>query len=190
MRKITLDIETTNAAPGRIDPGTMNLALVAIHDSETDTYDSFLEEDLPRLWAILERADAIIGYNSDHFDIPILNRYYPGDLTHIKSIDLLVDVRASLGRRIKLDAIAEATLGRKKTGSGLDAIEWWEQGDVERVRAYCIEDVKITKQIYDFALENGFIKYSDFGKTQKVSIDTRAWEENDDKTSMTHTLPF
>lgn len=189
MRKITLDIETTNAAPGRIDPAAMELAMICIHDSDTGSFDSFTKEELPRLWPILERADALIGYNSDHFDIPILNKYYPGDLARIKSIDLLAAIRDSLGRRLKLDSVAEATLGRKKIGSGLDSIQWWQNGEVEKVREYCIEDVRITKEVYEYALKNGSIKYMDFGEKKVVPIDTSAWE-NGDKSALNHTLPF
>jgi len=189
MRNITLDIETTSAAPGRIDPNTMELAIVCIHDSKTDSYDSFTKEELPRLWPTLEHADALIGYNSDHFDIPILNKYYPGDLTRIKSIDLLASIRDSLGRRLKLDSVAEATLGRKKIGSGLDSVTWWKEGLIDKVREYCIEDVRITKEVYEYALKNGSVKYMDFGEKKIVPIDTSAWE-NGDTSALNHTLPF
>lgn len=190
MRKITFDIETTSATPGRVDPRAMELALVAIHDSATDRYDSFTQDELPRLWSIIERADMLIGYNSDHFDIPILNRYYAGDLSKIKSLDLLAEIRNSLGRRLKLDSVAEATLGKKKSGSGLEAVAWWQKGEVEKVRAYCLDDVKITKGIYDYALKNGSIRYMDFKTKKKVPLDTTHWEQGNTKTTMTHTLPF
>lgn len=188
MKKITLDIETTTAT-GRFDISAMELALIAIHDSETDSFESFTEEELPNLWPIIEKADVLIGYNSDHFDIPILNKYYAGDLTQIRSIDLLKEIKDSLGRRLKLDSIAEATLGRKKTGHGLDAVKWWEEGKIEKVRTYCIEDVRITKDIYEFALKNGFVKYSDFGDMKKIPLETSMWEGGE-KTTLTHTLPF
>ena len=75
----------------------------------------------------------LIGFNSDHFDIPLLNKYYPGDLTKIKSLDLLVEVKRSLGRRLRLDTIAEATLGMKKSGHGLEATRWWKEGKADLV---------------------------------------------------------
>lgn len=190
LRKITFDIETTSASPGRVDPSDMELALVGIHDSATDTYDSFTQEELPRLWNILERADILIGYNSDHFDIPILNKYYAGDLTNIKSVDLLAEIRASLGRRLKLDSVAEATLGKKKSGSGLDAVNWWKQGEIEKVRKYCLHDVKITKEVYDFARTNGFVQYMDFKKKKKVPLETAHWETVEGAATLNHTLPF
>ena len=113
MRKVTFDIETSNLFQdvGSNDPSKLALSVVCIHDSETDSYSSYLEEDLGKLWPILEKTDMLIGYNSDHFDIPLLNKYYPGDLSKIKSVDLLKEIRASLGRRINLDDGAEAPIG-------------------------------------------------------------------------------
>lgn len=187
MRCITLDIETTSSAT--FDMASMELSIAGFHDSNTDEYDAVTIDELPRLWALLESADAIVGFNSNHFDIPILNRYYPGDLTAIKSIDLLESVKESLGRRIKLDAIAKATLGKKKSGSGLDAVKWWQEGEVEKVKKYCIDDVKITRAIYEFALKEGYLKFADFKEVRKIPIDTSSWTGGE-KTPLTHTMPF
>ena len=154
MRKIVFDIETdgiiTTVGNKQVFP---NMYVVCIYDSQTDKFSSYTQEQLKDLWPILEKADLLIGYNSDSFDIPILNKYYSGDLTKIASLDLLTEIKNSLGRRIKLDNIAGATLGRNKTGHGLEAMEWWKQGKYQDVIDYCTEDVRITKDIYEFALK-------------------------------------
>lgn len=180
MRKIVFDIETSNFfdETGSNDPASLSLACVCIHDSETDTYLSFREETLGDLWPILEKADLLIGFNSDHFDIPLLNKYYRGDLTKIKSIDLLKEVRKSLGRRIKLDTLAEATLKRNKTAHGLEASAWWKKGEYQKVIDYCIEDVRITKDIYDYARKHGHLKYKDGGVIKEIPLDTSEWEKS------------
>jgi len=191
MKKIVFDIETKNAFQdvGKADPVLLDVSVVCIHDSETDTYSSYLEEELPKLWPILESADMLIGYNSDHFDIPILNKYYPGDLTHIKSLDLLKEIRSVLGRRLRLDSVAEATLGTKKSGSGLQAIEWWRKGEIEKIKKYCLDDVRITKGVYDYARKHNLLKYKDLNQVREIKLDTSNWEEKGD-VSITHTLPF
>ncbi|MCE9541329.1 ribonuclease H-like domain-containing protein [Candidatus Kaiserbacteria bacterium] len=191
MRVVTFDIETANwlADTGSSDVTALSIAIVCIHDSETDTYSSYLESELPQLWPILERTDVLVGYNSDHFDVPLLNKYYPGDLTRIKSLDLLKEVHASLGRRLRLDAIAEGTLGVKKSGSGSQSLQWWRAGEIDKVRQYCLKDVEITRKIFDYALEKGGIKYKELGKTREVKLDTSKWllpESN----SMTFSLGF
>lgn len=193
MRKITFDIETRNLFQdvGSNDPAALDISVVCIHDSLTDEYTSYLQEDFKKLWPILEQADMFITFNGDHFDIPLLNKYYSGDLTKIKSLDLMAEVKNTLGRRIKLDTLAEATLGRNKSGHGLEAITWWQNGEIDKIIKYCIEDVKITKELYDYALKNGMLKYKDFtsGKILDIKLNTASWEKKEEG-AMTFTLPF
>jgi DEAD/DEAH box helicase domain-containing protein len=103
------------------------------------------------------------------------------------SLDLLDEIKKSLGRRLKLDTIAEATLGRKKIGHGLEAMSWWKQGLFDKVKAYCEEDVKITKDIYDYALKNGHLKYKDGGIIKEIKLDTSSWDKKA-HSAITHTL--
>lgn len=192
MRQITFDIETANILPSfqRGDMTQLELALVGIHDSETGEYSSYVKEELPQLWPIIERADVLIGYNSDSFDIPLLNRYYPGDLTKFRSIDLMVEVQQVLGRRLRLQSLAQATLGRGKGGDGLKSVEWWQQGLVDKVREYCIEDVRITRELFDHARTHGSLKYMDFKTKREVKLDTSRWDAPEEPVALTHTLPF
>ncbi len=192
MRKIVFDIETSNTFRdvGSSDPAALDLAVVCIYDYKEDKYTCFFQDELSKLWKILEDTDIIIGFNSDHFDLPLLNKYFPGDLTQIKSLDILKEVQKSLGRRIKLDTLAEATLGETKSGHGLQAIKWWAEGKYEEVANYCKQDVKVTKKIYDYAIKHGKLKYKDLGQIKEIPIDTSSWEKLSEKPSITHTLPF
>ena len=191
MRAITFDIESISdsVVRGHIDVNEQELTVVAIHDSETGEYSSYFKEELHKLWPILEHADMLIGFNSDSFDIPLLNRYYPGDLSHIRSLDLLSEVQKVLGRRIRLQSLAEATLGRGKTGEGLKAGEWWKEGKRDEVAKYCIEDVRLTRDLYDYALEHGLLKYKDLRDIRDIKLDTSLWgQELKTPATMTHAL--
>jgi DEAD/DEAH box helicase domain-containing protein len=192
MRKVVFDIETKNffQETGSNDPASLDIAVVCVYDSARDLYEGFFEEDLSKLWPILEKTDLLIGFNSDHFDIPLLNKYYPGDLTKIKSIDLLKEVKKSIGRRIKLASLAEATLGCSKSANGLIATNWWKEGKKEQVKKYCLDDVRLTKRIYDYAVENGRLKYFDHGVIKEIPLDTTNWEKISDKPTLNFTLPF
>lgn len=174
MRKIVFDIETKNFTA---DLESMELSLVAIYDSETDQYTSYVESELKNLWPILERADILIGFNSEHFDIPILNKYYPGDLTKIPHLDILKEIKTSYGRRMKLDQLAEGTLGKNKIGHGSDAVKWWKTGEIEKIREYCIEDVKITKELYDYALANQKLIFKETNQLKEIPLNTLEWEK-------------
>lgn len=192
MRIVTFDIETYGTfGSGARSLDGLELTVCCIHDSETDTYQSFLKEELPRLWKILENTDALVGFNSDHFDIPILNKYYPGDLTKIRSIDLLKEISDVLGRRVRLDAVAAGTLGTKKSGSGLDAMRWWKEGNIEALKKYCLKDVEITKKIFDHALKNGTLTFKELGIKKEVKLDTSKWlAASGSATKLTKTLGF
>ncbi len=194
MRAITFDIESISdsVVRGHIDVREQELTVVAIHDSETGEYSSYFKEELPKLWPIIERADMLIGFNSDSFDIPLLNRYYPGDMTHIRSLDLMSEVQKALGRRIRLQSLAEATLGRGKSGDGAKAGAWWKDGEKEKVRDYCIEDVRITRELYDYALLHGILKYKDLRDIRDIKLDISLWNCKTVPTSaaMTHALPL
>ena len=191
MKTLVFDIETANwfGEPGVEDYSHLKIALVGTYDSFSQTYDSFLVDEFPRLWQLIEGADALVGYNSDHFDIPLLNYYYPGDLTKIKSIDLMKEMYDVLGRRIRLDAVAEGTIGKKKSGHGGQSVIWWKNGEVEKVRKYCLKDVELTKDLYLYALENKALKYKELGKTHEVKLNTDSWGKNDAK-PMTFSLGF
>ena len=192
MRVVTFDIETANffTDVNSNDPADLTLALICTHDSETNSFMTYLEPELANLWPVLERTDILVGYNSDHFDIPLLNKYYPGNLTKMKSIDLMAQMQVVTGRRYKLDAVAEGTLGKKKSaGKGGQSVIWWREGKIKEVRDYCLKDVELTRQLFDYALEHKFLKYRELGKTHEVKLDTSNWLTTQDH-AMTFTMGF
>ncbi|KKR32010.1 MAG: DEAD/DEAH box helicase domain protein [Parcubacteria group bacterium GW2011_GWF2_39_8b] len=182
MRKIVFDIETKNVFQdvGSDNPADLDISLLCIYDYETNTYDSFLQEDFDRLWPLLEKAGMFITYNGDHFDIPLLNKYYKkagrGDLTKIRSLDILKEIKNCYGRRMKLDQVAEGTLGINKSSNGLDAVVWWRNGEIEKIRKYCLDDVRITKDIYEYAQKHKKLMFKEGPFTKEIKMDIKHWE--------------
>ncbi len=191
MRYVIFDLETQNLFQdvGSNDPSDLDISVGTFYDSETEIYTTLSIDELQLAWPILERADALVGYNSNHFDIPLLNKYYPGDLTHIKSIDLLEEIRKSIGRRLRLDSIAEATIGAKKSANGLQAVRWWREGKIDEIKKYCEQDVKVTKKVFDYALKNGHVKFKDGHRKREIPLDTSTWLIKEEA-AMTHSLLF
>ncbi|HVS79919.1 MAG TPA: ribonuclease H-like domain-containing protein [Candidatus Paceibacterota bacterium] len=191
MKKIVFDIETRNTFQdvGSAESTALDISIVGVYDSSTDSYSTYTVEELPKLWPILENADLIIGYNSEHFDLPLLNKYYHGDLSRLKHVDILKEIKQSFGRRMKLDQVAEGTLGINKSGHGLDAIRWWRQGEIDKIRKYCLDDVRITKEVYEYALKNGGLKFKEGGQVMDIKLDTSGWETPEEG-GMMLTLPF
>jgi DEAD/DEAH box helicase domain-containing protein len=191
MHYVVFDLETQNifSDVGTSDPADLDISVGCAYDSVTEEYTVVTVDEIHKLWPILEGADALVGYNSNHFDIPLLNKYYPGDLTTIKSIDILESIKDSLGKRLRLDSIAQATLGAKKSGNGLMAIKWWREGDIASIKKYCKQDVKITKEIFEYALQNKKVLYKDGHKKKEIPLDTSKWVPHDDH-KMSLSLPF
>lgn len=191
MRKIVLDIETKNTFQevGSNDPTKLDISLLVIYDYKDKKYSTFTEENFADLWKVLEDTDLIVGYNSDYFDIPLLNKYYSGDLLAVGSLDLLSEIRKSLGKAVRLDNIAEATLGVGKSGHGLQAIEWWKAGEIKKIEKYCQQDVKVTKDLYEYAMKNRKMKYKDLLDTVEFNVDTEKWDSGGD-VSINYTLPL
>jgi len=171
--EVVLDIETRNTFQdvGTYNPALLKVSLVGCYFYETDTFESFLEEDLPKLWPRLERADRIIGYNLVGFDYPCLQTYYSGDMMRLPTVDLLMEIEKRLGFRIKLDDVAQGTLGVGKSGDGLQAVKFWKNGEIDKLREYCLQDVKITRDVYEHVLQNGFVRFQNrAGQMQEVPV--------------------
>ncbi len=191
MRKIVFDIETRNifSDVGSSDPAALDIAIVGIHDSETDTYSTFSQEELKDLWPILERADMIIGFYSENFDLPLLNKYYPGDLSKIKHLDILKEIRKQNGRGASLNKFAVGTLGAEKSGDGFEAVKWWKEGKIDLIRKYCLDDVRITKEIYDYAVKNQKLLFKEGREVKELPLNTSDWEKPIEN-KLTFSLPF
>jgi len=188
--EVVLDIETSNsfADVGKYDASLLKVSLVVIYSYATDRYESFLEPDLPKLWRHLEAADRIIGYNLFGFDYRVLNTYYPGDLATFPTLDLMAEIEKNLGFRLKLDDVAHGCLGTGKSGNGLQAIEFFRRGEIDKLREYCQQDVKVTKEVYEYGLQNKSIKFKDrAGRLMPVVVD---FEPAPVKAAINLTMPF
>ena len=182
MNKVVFDIETSNTfqEAGSNNPADLDISVVGIYEYDGDKYSAFLKEDFNQLWRIIENTDQFITFNGDHFDIPLLNKYYKkagrGDLSKIRSLDLLKEIKNSYGRRMKLDQIAEGTFGIGKSGNGLEAVAWWRSGEIEKIRKYCLDDVRITKDVYEYALKNKKLIFKEGPFMKEIKLDTKHWE--------------
>ena len=182
MSKIVFDIETKNIFQdvGSNNPEDLDISIVGLYDYQTGKYQSFSQEEFEQMWPILEKADVFITFSGEHFDIPLLNKYYKkagrGDLTKTRSLDVLKEIKMQYGRRMKLDQIAEGTFGINKSGNGLEAVAWWRSGEVEKIRKYCLDDVKITKDIYEYALKNKRLMFKEGPFTKEIKLETKHWE--------------
>lgn len=115
------------------------------------------EEMILKLWEVLDEADAVVGYNSNAFDIPHLNREFieAGLLppSPYAKIDLYQTVRSKF-RFIsgKLAWVVKTLdLGGKMAHEGFGLWRKVLEGDEmaqRKMAAYCGQDVRITESLY------------------------------------------
>ncbi|MBP7006133.1 hypothetical protein KBB27_03360, partial [Patescibacteria group bacterium] len=100
-----------------------------------------------------------------------LQRYYTGEIARLPTVDLLADIEKQIGFRVKLDDVAHATLGIGKSGDGLMAVKYWRDGEIEKLKEYCLQDVRVTKDVYEHALQNQECFFFDRqGNKQRVPL--------------------
>lgn len=156
------DIETIRSAEevgGWQHSRNMGMAVGVIYDSLLDDYVVYLEDEAEKMIRHLHELDLVVGFNSKRFDYQVLSQYSNQHLEDLPTLDLLELIHQHLGYRLSLDRIAEHTLGRKKTADGLQALQWYKEGKIDLICKYCREDVKITRDIFLFAYENGYLLF-------------------------------
>lgn len=165
MRQVILDVETIKSFDevGGYKPEKLGVSFVGVVVRDgfksRGTPMEFFEDDLPKLWPVIESADVVIGFNTDGFDFPALQPYYKGKVEDWPSLDLLARIKTSMGHRVSLNSVAGETLGTKKSGNGLDAIAYYRDGELDKLASYCMKDVEITMGVYDYGRENGYVKF-------------------------------
>lgn len=173
LKKIVLDVETQKEfaeVGGRGKNHLLKVSVCGIYNYSTDKYQIFEEGEMSKLAPILQTADQIIGFNIKDFDFEVLQPYLNFDIFAVPYLDLLAEVEKTLGHRINLDSIAQATLGVGKSGSGKEAILYFKNKRMDLLKKYNLDDVKITKQVYDYALKNQKLLYKDFFKTKEITV--------------------
>jgi DEAD/DEAH box helicase domain-containing protein len=169
-REIFFDIETLRLSH-EVEGGWSNIArfglAVAVTWDSQNRFRRWFEPDAKKLISELEQFDRIVSFNGDRFDFEVLRGYHPVDRLTGKSFDLLVDLHRRLGHRIKLDDLARETLGRQKTGDGLEIVQWWREGRKEEVCKYCENDVQLLVDLMEFARAKKYVVV----KSRKLPVD-------------------
>lgn len=173
LKKIVFDLETQKEfaeVGGRGKNHLLKVSVCGVYDYQTDRYMIFEEHELPKMATMFQTADQLIGYNSIDFDNEVLRPYLNFNISEVPHLDLLQEVERVLGHRIKLESIAQGTLGKGKSGNGKEAIVYYKNKRMDLLKKYCLDDVKITKQIYDYALKNGKLLYNDYFSVKEIPL--------------------
>ena len=192
MRKfpIIIDLETKHTFREYSEHEKLGISVMALYDYNTQKGIVFEEKELSKSFPILENASYVIGYNSNGFDLPVLQAYYPGNILALSTFDLLEDIRIKIGRRLGLNDMAAATLGKKKTGHGLMAIDYYKEGKIEELKKYCLDDVMITKELFEYGVKYGEVQYINEVGRNSIRVERKQYMEGNGNIQTELTLPF
>jgi len=171
---VYFDLETQRSAEevgGWNNISQMGMSVGVTYNTTRGEYKIYGEKHVNDLLHELQRADLIVGFNNLRFDYEVLHGYTPLDLRQLPTLDMMVDLQAKLQHRLSLDSIATATFGVEKTAEGLQAIEWFKEGKMLEIAEYCCYDVKITRLVHEFGMQNRQLHYTNrFGKKLSVAV--------------------
>lgn len=169
---VYFDLETQrslNDVGGSSNKEKLGVSIGVAYSTKSEKYYIYGENDMDQLVELVLNADLVVGYNHIDFDYKVLQAYTILELEpQTKNLDMLVDIQEKIGHRLKLDSIASASLGTGKTADGLDALKWWREHKLSgaseplmKIAHYCAYDVKVTKAVHEFGVENGYVLYDD-----------------------------
>jgi DEAD/DEAH box helicase domain-containing protein len=157
------DLETQRSAVevgGWHRADRMGLSCGVVYDAQKDVFNEYRENQISRLIADLKKFELVVGFNIKRFDFLVLKGYSDFDFTTLNTLDILEDIHRQLGFRLSLAHLAKETLGTAKTGNGLQALKWWKEGRIREIIDYCRMDVQLTRDLYLFGRQNGYLIFS------------------------------
>lgn len=175
MRNVVyFDLETQKSADevgGWSHIRDMRMSVGVTYSTARGDYRIYTEARVNALITELQRADLVVGFNTLRFDYEVLHGYTVLDLRHVPTLDLLLDLNHTLGHRVTLDGVAQATFGLEKTADGLQAIRWFKEGRLLDIAEYCCYDVKLTRLVHEYGLKHRQVFYQNrFGKKIPVPV--------------------
>jgi DEAD/DEAH box helicase domain-containing protein len=175
MDIVYFDLETqrtANDVGGWDRKAEMGMSVGVTYSTAENRYEIFSEKRAGDLIARLQRADLVVGYNILGFDYEVLMGYTILDLPHhLPTLDLLLEVEKAVGHRLKLEDVAQGTLGVGKIAEGLDAIRWWREGKLMEIAEYCCFDVKVTRMVHEHGSKHRELFYTDrSGRRQRMEV--------------------
>lgn len=143
---------------------------VGVTWSASDGFRHWKEDEAAKLVDYLSTFKRVISFNGDGFDSRVLSAY--GDVSTIgrNSFDLLTELKKKLGHRLRLDSLAQATLGTGKSADGMAALRWWKEGRIDLIASYCQQDVQVLVDLVKFARRNGYVSYLDQHAVRLITV--------------------
>ena len=162
---LVFDLETQRSfqdVGGRSQMRDLGMSVGVVYSFRDDRFVSYFEREADALIDALLGAELVVGFNLLGFDYEVLKGYREAPFAEIRTLDIMVDLHGKLGFRPKLDSVVQATLGAGKSADGLQALAWFREGRLDLIEKYCIDDVRLTRDLYVFGRRNRNVLVSRF----------------------------
>lgn len=154
----------------------MGVACICAYDYVEKRYRVFSEGNWQDFLLLAQKRVPLVGFNNINFDNQVIAATLTNRLKNEVSglfepfmpeglcYDLKREIWAANGLGpvfvpathdgFGLDAVASANGLGRKAGNGALAPVWWQQGQYGHVIDYCLQDVNLTRKLFDLAIEN------------------------------------
>lgn len=130
------------------------IVLIGYYDSKYNRYSYDVYPNFRRFKKIVKKRKTIVGFNSLSFDDPICRLQgievestfdiYERMVTAVKH-----HAKHKIRTGYSLDSLGQKNLGQGKYKTkGGSVRESWEKGDIEGLAKYCLQDVRLTVELY------------------------------------------
>ncbi len=160
LDKIVLDIETKNSfadVGGKQNLHQLKISLIGVYSYNRNEFLTFEEKELHLFKKFIKEVGVVVGFSIYNFDLPIIENHIDYRFNNHIIFDILKEIENKRGHKICLNELAQANIGVGKNGNGLEAIELYKQGHIEELKKYCLNDVKITRDLYELILKQDYL---------------------------------
>ena len=177
MNYITFDIETYSPSElNHIDTKEFRVsvcgAFISWLNDGKGVYIAFLEENIKDFIELLKHCDLVIGYNHLWFDLPVLQKYADFNLLQLPCYDIMVKVEEKIGFKLKLNDLCKANFEEDiKTDTYSVYRHYHKQGKWLELIDYCMNDVRLTEQLFRQILDTKALVYYDLHVLKPIYMD-------------------
>ncbi len=180
---IVLDLETQKSfrEVGKANLEKLKISVAGLYDYRAGQFFAYEEKEMMQVEKRLQEVDLLIGFNIRRFDLPVLAPYLFRSVEDLPVLDLLEDIEKFRGHRASLESIAAPTLKQHKSGTGAEALDLFKENRMDELKRYCLEDVRLTKEIYEYGCREGKVFFTstwDY-KTYEIPV---SWKQTAEAT--------
>lgn len=149
------------------DFANMGISVIGMYDYADDRYHVFCKDNFREFFNRVQDAAVVVDFNGFKFDKPLLEANI-GEIEFNHHYDILREIWKALGNNpdefnagthsgYGLDMCCAANFGSRKSGHGALAPIDWQRGNIGSVIDYCLNDVRLTKNLLDLIISRGHI---------------------------------